>query len=284
METIIYNDKKFFRQRGKWYDDKTCMSVPHLQSTLDEHYSRQLILNVKRKSQTNIEIQNRKTHCQCIDYLVNERKVKYLMHFTPIPNLSGISRYGIVPVDALPPDVVPVRLDKDRLDNHLDYSSFSIAFPSYQQLYKKRLDHENLSFAVISIDIEALRDIEYQNIIYAYDNAAGSLMPLDQLHGLEACKMMFREDAVDSKGNCISRSDLHIPDYYTTYPQAEVMVRGIIVPQYIHEIDVIDIQDREQAFNNLSDDLKSKVTVSGRYFCSRNDYQFWSKNGKQTGF
>lgn len=42
MEIIECNGKKYFRQKGKWFDDKTCMAVPNLQGVLDGLYSEQI--------------------------------------------------------------------------------------------------------------------------------------------------------------------------------------------------------------------------------------------------
>ena len=64
-------------------------------------------------------------------------KVNYLVHFTPIDNLLSIMNKGICPRSYLS----NIRTtDEYRLDGLLDAISFSISFPNYRMLWKKKIE------------------------------------------------------------------------------------------------------------------------------------------------
>ncbi len=85
-----------------------------------------------------------------IQYLENERHVRYLVHFTPVENLKSILVNGIAPRLYFEDGEDCVVTDETRLDNHPECSCFSISFPNYQMFYRKRVE-TGKEFAVLLI-------------------------------------------------------------------------------------------------------------------------------------
>lgn len=165
---------------------------------------------------TPVKYENAKLNEAAVRYLKDTRKANYLVHFTPVDNVEGILKYGILP--RTQQTVKGKYSDPNRLDGHTDCSSFSISFPNYQMFYSKRMQN-TYSYVVLEIDAEALNTVNRMNIAYFPHNAAKTELrgKFDSYTGLNALKDMFYEAQ--------SRSSYFLPSSYTTDPQAEIMIR-----------------------------------------------------------
>jgi len=108
-----------------------------------------------------------------------------------------------------------------------------------------------------------------------YTNAASSdfwNIPLAELQTPEAFEGMF---ANEIRG--IAR-DPSIPDYYTTDPQAEVLVFERIPPEHIFAICTESGQDSRQLRELLPSFSAIEIDVCPKFFKPRTDYQRWKKD------
>jgi len=171
---------------------------------------------------------------EIISYL-EEREVEHLVHFTPVSNLEGIRRRGIVPRIELEEcgDVEFKALDRMRLDGAKHMSCFSLSFPNHQMMYRyrKQLQEDGDDIAVLFIKIDCLARLSVDQVLFYPSNAAShECREMDDcdLMGMEAVRRMFRERGQTRLGYEVSRAELDLPTYLTTDPQAEVQIAAII--------------------------------------------------------
>lgn len=171
---------------------------------------------------------------EIVSYL-RERKVDHLVHFTPISNLEGIRRRGIVPRIELEEcgDVEFRALDDMRLDGGKHMSCFSLSFPNYLMMYRYRklLEKEGDDIAVLFIRIGCLDRLSMDQVLFYPSNAAShECREMDECDfmGIEAVYRMFDERGRTRRGHEFSRKDLGLPTYLTTDPQAEVQIAATI--------------------------------------------------------
>lgn len=211
-------------------------------------------------------------------FLVEDRGVEYLVHFTPLMNIGSILKKGLLPRTQLTENNVEAIIpDLDRWDSCLDYSSLSISFPNYRILYRKSIDM-NCPFAVLLINPRMILDLPIEDISYLPDNAAAiGTGAIENKIGMEAAKALFSE-SVTLNGSIITREQLGIPDNYSTNPQAEVFVWGKIDPKYILKIVVKDYASRKELdpdLDLLPIEKNKPISVDSSYFSARSDYRFW---------
>ncbi len=209
-----------------------------------------------------------------VDYLMKERNVRYLVHFTPVDNLDRIIREGLVPRSCQ--EEKGVWTDEHRIDNMTDCNCLSISFPNYQMFYKKRQNMRN-DFAVILIDPYCLNLFTEKDLFFLPHNAASVLFRNNpyKFTGLNALSNMFCTTfTLDGKN--IQRESLAIPQNYTTSPQAELLIRGTIPPTYFREIHITN-HDIIGEVRHISANSLVKVFWCDEYFRARRDYQVWRK-------
>ena len=171
---------------------------------------------------------------EIVSYL-KQRGVEHLVHFTPVSNLEGIRRLGIVPRLELEQcgDSEFKALDGMRLDSGKHMSCFSLSFPNYQMMYRyrKRLQEDGDDIAVLFIRIGCLDRLSMDQVLFYPSNAAShECREMDEcdLMGIEAVCRMFDERGETRRGHEFSRKDLGLPTYLTTDPQAEVQIAATI--------------------------------------------------------
>lgn len=198
------------------------------------------------------------------------RGVDFILHFTQESNLESIVKHGLVPRDQQDslPGAVAVN-DMLRLDFKEGASSFSIGFPNYKLFYKFRKDTEaqGVDWAVVVFCKRVLLDKE---CLYCPTNAADASVsgrPEAELKGVEAFRALYNEVAGKPP-----RKSLGLNDSWPTNPQAEILVKGVVEPNYIRGI----------AFKNsmLTDKYKEvypalKVITAPAFFDARKDYEHW---------
>ncbi len=172
------------------------------------------------------------------------RGVKYLIHFTPAENLESILEHGICPRQYMEKKDIGYRCtDTVRADGKNGYTSYSVSYPNRAMLLNKKLD-DQISFAILYVDISVLKYIESERIIYCKSNAAKNR---DWGNGIRYLDAMFCDSITDQNGNDLTRIDLGIPKSYTTDPQAEVLIHCIIPPEYIVRCSLLAITEEDAA-------------------------------------
>jgi len=171
---------------------------------------------------------------EIVSYL-KERGVEHLVHFTPISNLEGIRRHGIVPRLELEQcgDTEFKALDDMRLDSGKHMSCFSLSFPNFQMMYRYRklLQEDGDDIAVLFIGIGCLARLSIDRVRFYPSNAAShECREIEEgdLMGMEAVRRMFSERGQTRFGCDVSRVELDLPTYLTTDPQAEVQIAATI--------------------------------------------------------
>ncbi|WP_164742552.1 DarT ssDNA thymidine ADP-ribosyltransferase family protein [Caldicellulosiruptor changbaiensis] len=198
---------------------------------------------------------------------VEERKIEYLVHFTNLKNLKSIMTNGIIPVGYHDKYKISACInDSSRYDKCLDASSLSISFPNYRMFYKVRINNPSERWVIILLDPSI---IWKKDCAFNRTNAANNQMSSTSLQyrkTIQAFNDMFGDEKL--------RKEIGLPSYFTTDPQAEVLVFDIIEPEYIRKIVVEKEEDREYILNTLSlnDEM---VIVDVKYFRPRFDFNYW---------
>ena len=214
-----------------------------------------------RERSEKIAIERLKKRRDQISVLVNERQILSLVHFTPIENLESIVENGLRSRNELSGEKY-IHTDEYRTDGWLNWVSASISFPNYKMFYSKQNSLKDIGgWAVVIIKKEVLWELDCKFIL---TNAASSGIRMfsdSRWSSAEALEDMF--------GNPEHR--YNIPDFYTTDPQAEVMIHNEIPSHYIERIVVRNAQD-ENKLNHLSD---IRIETYPQLFSYRNDFEHW---------
>jgi hypothetical protein len=193
--------------------------------------------------------------------LVRERKIPYLVHFTPKNNLDSILSDGLLSRNALIGRQFTAT-DEHRTDGWLDWISLSLSFPNYKMFYPKRNQLQEVDgWVVLLIRSDVLWELECK---YFLTNAASSEMrafPEEYWSSCKALKDMFGQDEY-RKG---------IPTWYTTDPQAEVMVKEQIPINFIRK--VVVASEREAL--SLQPTVRLPVEADETMFKWREDFMIW---------
>lgn len=192
---------------------------------------------------------------------VDNRKIPFLIHFTPISNVESILANGLRSRNSLKGQEF-IFTDERRCDGWLDWVSTSISFPNYKMFYTKRNSLKDVDgWAVLLIAPEVLWELDCK---YILTNAASTGIRVfndSRWSSVKAFEEMF--------GHVEHRNG--IPEYYTTDPQAEVMIQTEIPPCYINVI-VVDNRDEKEKLINLKNIV---VSVFSDFFTSRDDFNHW---------
>jgi hypothetical protein len=205
---------------------------------------------------------------------LEDNNIDTLFHFTRAKNLPNIIKYGLLPINNLYKESIDVEVnDEIRLDNCLDAICMSIEFPNYKMFYKLRNKEDNIGveWALLKLNIEII--LKY-NCVFCNMNASKAEMSKLLLHrrtefeGIDALKLLYK----DIPG-LYSRKELNIPKYYTTNPQAEVLVFGEIPINFINEIHF----ESKKVYNRYIGKIPSNIyaEVKSYFFNGRRDHKFW---------
>mgnify|MGYP003591485674 CR=1 FL=1 len=161
---------------------------------------------------------------------VEARKICHLVHFTPVENVESIRDKGLLSRSVLDiNDLEYIYTDEQRLDGGLNWISLSVSFPNYKMFYAKRelLKRKVGGWAVMLIKKEALWELDCRFIPTNAASFGVRKFQDNKYSSVEAFERMFT-DIKRNKG---------IPDYYTTDPQAEVMIQSKVPFEYIEGIE-----------------------------------------------
>lgn len=217
-----------------------------------------------------------------IFHILMKRNIKFLCHFTNIKNLESILKNGLIPRQIMDEKGISyIYSDKDRFDNKLDCSSFSISYPNHKMLYtKQNKDEENNIYVIIILDAVKilLNDLEkYYVFVNAASNLAQKHLNNDnkKLTEPQCLEKMFRKSVPDTQNIGI---DINRPDNFlkclTTDPQAEILIKGVIEPANILCVFFANEEDRE-TFKAICKDNSvlqvEKLIVKNLWFCNREE-------------
>jgi hypothetical protein len=200
------------------------------------------------------------------------RNIEHLVHFTNANNLKSIIENGIIPVTYHSTyGINSFTNDKLRSDDLTDATSFSIEFPNYSMFYKLRIENSNSDWAILFVNSKILLN---NKCVFCYNNASNPVIsgiPIVDRMGGNMFKKMF-----DDIEGVPSRSERKLKRYYTTLPQAEVLVYGLLDIVHIERIAFIDDKTKEKYSPLIPDSIKSEVIPD--YFYAREDYKFEPKS------
>jgi len=169
------------------------------------------------------------SHAELIQEIVRKRDINYLVHFTRESNVSSILNHGLIPRLHLIEKNIPFALnDEIRLDGSLDASCMSISFPNYKMFYRYRCLYPNVSWVVLAYKSSILWNFD---CAFCHENAASNntrAIPFAERHTATALEDMFAD-----RDRYPSRDTSKLTNNFPTHPQAEVLVYGIIPPDYI---------------------------------------------------
>jgi hypothetical protein len=182
------------------------------------------------------------------EFVFNQRKVPFLLHFTKIKNIPSILSFGLVPRILIDEKKVIGEInDFQRIDGHRDAICLSISFPNYKMLYK--YSHGS-DFAVLRITPSVLWE---KNCAFYYTNA--SAFPLfkesaSSFMTIGALEKMFAESP---SSDSVCREEQTLFDYDPTDPQAEVLVFENIETIYLQDIVVKNKQSHDRLCYELQE-------------------------------
>lgn len=165
-----------------------------------------------------------------IAYIENdlrERNIHQIFHFTNLGNLNNILNNGLKSIALLDHEETEYYYnDAKRLDERHDYISLSISFPNYKMFWKCRQEEPNEQFVVLELSPMVILS---KDCLFFYTNAACSEFRYQNEHFYQTT------DAWNSLFLSENRNQT-LPLKYTTDVQAELMIQGIIEPEYIKKI------------------------------------------------
>jgi hypothetical protein len=199
---------------------------------------------------------------------VKNRGIDYLWHFTKIENLPSILANGLTPRVTLDAQGAAVAYnDAHRFDGQLGANCLSVGHPNYKMFYSLRRQDFTQAWVVLAIKPEVLW---VKDCAFCHENAASNnvvAIPIHYRKGILAFQRMFDEIAGKP-----SRSTLNLGNKCPTNPQAEILVFGVIEPQYI--IGAItqtkDVEERLKGQYPNFEFLYHRAVYS-----ARKDYEHW---------
>jgi len=216
----------------------------------------------------------KENHAEIIEEISN-RNIQWLVHFTFAFNVSAILKYGIIPRDFL--EKKPLRNiiqsvfpDDNRYDNLLSSNCISISFPNYKLFYFKRKELGK-NWSVVLIDPQIL---SYCPCLFFRENAAKGISGRSAIQGLQD---MFYDKRINNPPESL-REYLRLPEYFTTNPQAEILVNSVIPPQFIKAAYVKKWSVKKLIEERYGEKSIEKIRVSDEYFKPRPDYDYWKSS------
>lgn len=200
--------------------------------------------------------------------IIEERNIEHLVHFTNVKNIESIILNGLIPVKYQTKNGIhSFKNDVVRNDKLPEMTSFSVEFPNYQMLNKLRLNKNEEEWAIIFLKSDIILARE---CIFCYDNASKEeirQIPYEYKMTIEMFSKMFE----DIDGYPL-RKITKLKRYFTTSPQAEIMIKGDIDSKYIEKIVFFNSQSKD-AYSRFIPNI-IKVEIVPDYFYAREDSNY----------
>ncbi|WP_319568677.1 DarT ssDNA thymidine ADP-ribosyltransferase family protein [Cohaesibacter marisflavi] len=199
------------------------------------------------------------------------RGIKYLVHFTKYSNFPSIMINGLLRRTELDRRGLCYNFNDDmRLDRHPETLSVSIGFPNYKMFYRARQDYADDTWVVLFLHPNVL--IQKPCAYYARNAATGCYKDTNP----QSLQNKASFDAMFSDIGPVKRSDLGIPDHFTTDPQAEVLVFADIESKYIIGVGAQNDAQRAEILYNYTRFKDKSVQSLPQLFKPREDYEHWT--------
>lgn len=194
--------------------------------------------------------------------ILKEKHINRIVHFTKVDNLENIFEYGLCSIELLNLlDIYYSPSDLYRLDGKPDKICTSISFPNYKMFYKKRMEDISVDWVVITIKPELI--VDKLDSEFYIDNAARGMYP----HSLKPTANKDLERMFHA-----SNRVPYIPSYYTTNPQAEILINNNIPTGYFMNVET---NENNPKVKSLTRDARVDYNPNSRLFDPRSDYFRW---------
>ena len=200
-----------------------------------------------------------------IEELMQRRGIMHLVHFTRAENLRSILSGGLIPRMWLNGDSA-IFNDEFRYDRCEDAVCASIEFPNYKMFYQLREANSSGAWVVLLLSAQILLDFDCAFCQTNAGSEASYAVPLAQRQGAGALAALYAPmvGGVPRAGG--------LPLSYPTDPQAEVLVFGIIPPEYIEAV-YFNSYTTMRKFSDLFHMVNMRVNTD--FFYPRADYRRW---------
>lgn len=208
-----------------------------------------------------------------IQWILDERRVEALFHFTPLDNLNNLAHFGLLSRANLVENHVNfIPTDALRIDGVNNASCLSLAFPNYKMFFQKRCSLAEVDrWAVLKICPSVL----WENpCLFLPQNASSLVHKLKKAPGhflgAPALSRIFYEP------ENIRRDEMGLSQDFPTNPQTEILVFGPIKNKKVKSILIEDFQSKNSAVSMLQgSEFEGLVQIDVSVFSPRCDYPFW---------
>jgi predicted transcriptional regulator len=214
------------------------------------------------------------------DYLlfqkeITERKIEYLIHFTPTINLYSIlenkkimSRAKLENLDIEQFDILDyVKFSDNIRYDDKNYINLSISSPNtflFSKFQDNSKDNPEINWCVLKINTKYIYE---NNTLFSVVNAA-SYSANNQFgisKDFDSFENMFMKEVV-YKNRCLNRIKYNLQDKYPTDIQAEVLVKNIIFSDDIIKVCFKNKKDLAQAKAAMNDFNTNNFVVDSEIF------------------
>lgn len=167
-----------------------------------------------------------------IQAIINNKGLKYLVHFTNVLNLDSILKNGLYSNEDLDRNKIDAHTnDEHRLEELEDGICLSIKFPNSRMFYSCRQRDQSTKWCVLVLDISIL--YEKKCLFFDTNAAFGKFRNVDlkYLASAQALDGLFANEIQNKDGLLQRFNSLLTND--TTDVQAEVICMEHIEPKYI---------------------------------------------------
>lgn len=213
-----YKGEKFIFENGKWLTSERLQVPIGIINELDK----------KRKEELTFK------------KIIEERKIKYLVHFTRIENLDSIFENGIIPRQIIETNQMNYFFNDDSRNDRLqNCSCFSIEYPNMRLLNRFANKYETDNWAIIVLDYLMLNNTRSY---FCYHNAASYEIRTEiqsytkPINFENMFKKNINVNRLDKEPLYFDRENIKGFDFLTTSDQAEILVENKIDPKYIVEV------------------------------------------------
>lgn len=207
--------------------------------------------------------------------ICEEIGIATLVHFTYVQNLKSILQCGLIGRSQLQKMSLEFKYnDQVRLEGQQQAICLSISFPNYKMFYKYRCANlSDSTWVVLLLKPSILWELKckFYTENAASNNARNSNFREDRTQP-SALRQMFEDYGA------IRRANLQIPNYFTTHPQAEVLVFEQIHPCFIDKVNFNNLQDAQEWLKLNPGNYSQTFWEHKYYFSPRQDWQWWQSN------